>query len=169
MAEAALGVDDFLHLLEGAIAVGIAQAEQAPALVGMRIQRPVRVEQAAAFLEGVVDDRHRAGRGIEAQQAALFPRQGDPPLRIKGQGDPGILVGTGRADEFHLEAFRHLEIGGIGGLLLVLAFGKLPGIVGIEGLFQIEGIGGGLDRPVDHHTTGLGTPTGIGGQPLLAG
>jgi hypothetical protein len=108
------------------------------------------VEEAAAFFEGGVDEAGIGDFGVigvgegEAEEALFFHAEYEAAGGIKGHGDPGVLVGGGGVDELDLVAGRDLDGGGVGGLMLGVASGELPGVVGVVGFFEVEGIGGGI-------------------------
>ncbi len=155
MTVAAAGAHEFPALIEGAVAVLVGEPEERLGHVRIREKGAVGVEQPAAFEELVVDDFHlliAAAADRQAKQAFLLFAKRDATLRIEGHGDPGIFTRLRGADQLRFEAGRKRERRGIGRLVLRARFGELPGVVGVEGLLQIEGIGGRIGiRGSPHH------------------
>ena len=150
VAGAAAGAEEFVLFFEGAVVIGVAESVEGFGAVGVGVEPAVMVEEAAAFFEGGVDEAGVGDFGVigvgegEAEEAFFFHAEDEATGGVEGHGDPGILVGGGGVDELDLVAGGNLDDGGIGGLVLGVASGELPGVVGVVGFFEVEGIGGGV-------------------------
>ena len=150
VAGAAAGAEEFVLFFEGAVVIGVAEAVEGFGAVGVGVEPAVVVEEATAFFEGGVDDLGGGEFGVigvgegEAEEAFFFHSEDEAACGVEGHGDPGILFGGGGVDELDLVAGGNLEGGGIGGARLGGASGELPGVVGVVGFFEVEGIGGGV-------------------------
>ena len=145
MTHAATAAHEFLALFKHTVAILVGQTKERLGIVGVREERTVRVEQPAALQQLVVDDFDlliAAAAERETQQTFLFFAKREAALRIEGHGDPRILTRLRGADQLGFETGRQRESGRIGGLILCAGLGELPGVVGVEGFLQIEGIRG---------------------------
>lgn len=150
MAGAAAGAEEFVFFFEGAVVIGVAEAKEGFGAVSVSVEPAIVVEKAAAFFEGGVDHLSGDEFGVigvgegEAEEACFFHAQNEAARGVEGHGDPGILFRSGGVDEVDFVAGGNLDGGGVGGARLGGAGGELPGVVGVVGFFEVEGIGGGI-------------------------